>query len=114
MRVYGWILTVFVLLGAAVSVWLLEKLVLSRLSGLRMDVCKIAHEPDSSGAVSVSGNDELSEVATAVNSLLDALRESEAKYKTMIDNVGIGIAMISPKMEVLSTEPANENLVPRS
>jgi PAS domain S-box-containing protein len=32
----------------------------------------------------------------------DALRESEEKYKSIIDNIGMGIALISPDMEILS------------
>jgi PAS domain S-box-containing protein len=103
LRAYVLILAMFILLGTAVTVWLLEKLVLSRLSSLRMDVCRIADDPDSSACVSVSGHDELSGVATSVNTLLDALRESEAKYKALVDNVGIGIALINPQMDVLST-----------
>ena len=83
-------------------VWLLEKLVLSRLNGLRKEACQIAQNQDFSGRLSVGGNDELAEFATAVNSLLDALRESESKNKTISENIGVGIAMISPKMEVLS------------
>jgi PAS domain S-box-containing protein len=31
-----------------------------------------------------------------------ALRQSEAKYRGLVDNIGIGIALISPRMEILT------------
>jgi PAS domain S-box-containing protein len=34
--------------------------------------------------------------------LEDALRESEERYQSVIDNIGIGIAVINPQMEILS------------
>ena len=32
----------------------------------------------------------------------DALRASEQKYRSVIDNIGIGVALISPRMEILA------------
>jgi PAS domain S-box-containing protein len=32
----------------------------------------------------------------------DALRASEARYKSVIDHIGIGVALISPRMEILT------------
>ena len=102
LQTYVLILILFMLVGVGMIIWLLERTVLSRLSDLRKEVCRIAGDQDFSGRVSASGNDELAEFAVAVNSLLDALRESEVKNKAISENIGVGIAVISPKMEVLS------------
>jgi PAS domain S-box-containing protein len=32
----------------------------------------------------------------------DALKESEERYKSVVDNIGIGVSVISPKMEILA------------
>ena len=40
------------------------------------------------------------------------LKESEERYKTVIDNVNMGIALISPQMEVLSINKALKNQFP--
>lgn len=49
-----------------------------------------------SGAVSFGRDITQSKWAT------EALRESEEKYRSLVDNLGFGIALISPQMEILS------------
>jgi sensor domain CHASE-containing protein/class 3 adenylate cyclase len=55
---------------------LLEKLVLARLAQLSQDVKKIGSNSDLSRRVSVSGNDELSNLGTTINGMLKALESS--------------------------------------
>ncbi|OQW95461.1 MAG: hypothetical protein BWK77_07400, partial [Verrucomicrobia bacterium A1] len=102
LRALSAFLLAFIVLGAGFVVWVIERVVLSRLSRLRSDVARIAEEDDASARVLVKGVDELAGVAVAVNQMVDVLRESEQKYKAVIDNVGIGVALISPQMKVLA------------
>jgi len=43
----------------------------------------------------------------------DQLRQNEAKYKSVVDNIGIGVALISPKMEILALNPQMEKWYPQ-
>jgi diguanylate cyclase (GGDEF)-like protein/PAS domain S-box-containing protein len=80
---------------------LLEKTVLSRLARLRADVKKIGATGDLAARVSVSGGDELSDLGRAIDGTLEslerswaerqraegALRESEVRHRTLLDNL---------------------------
>ncbi len=39
---------------------------------------------------------------TERNKTVESLRESEQKYRSVVDNIGIGVALISPRLEILS------------
>ncbi|HPF99391.1 MAG TPA: response regulator [Kiritimatiellia bacterium] len=93
---------VFIVLAIVVFLWLLERLVLSRLSSLQRQLKWIATVPGRPERVAMDGSDELHTLAEGVNNVLDALRASEDRYKAVMDNVATGVAVISPKMEVLS------------
>ena len=41
-----------------------------------------------------------------------ALEESEAKMRSILDNIGIGVALISPKMQVLELNQPDARMVP--
>lgn len=43
----------------------------------------------------------------------EALTESERKYKSVIDNIGVGVAVISPRMEILSLNKQMKKWFPR-
>jgi PAS domain S-box-containing protein len=42
----------------------------------------------------------------------EELRKSEQKFRSVVDNIGIGIALISPKMEILSLNTQMKNWFP--
>jgi two-component system cell cycle sensor histidine kinase/response regulator CckA len=64
------------LVFAAATLFLLERFVLSRLHRFSLNVSRIAKEADFSARVSLPGKDELSDLAAAVNGMLEALDAS--------------------------------------
>jgi PAS domain S-box-containing protein len=47
-------------------------------------------------------NEQLQQEITKRKQIEEELRESEEKYKSVVDNIGIGISLIGPNMEILS------------
>ncbi|WP_333481322.1 CHASE4 domain-containing protein [Allocoleopsis sp.] len=70
------------LLGSMFSIaiiWFLEKSILSRLSALNADVSQIGTKGISQQRVVLPGSDELSNLATTFNSVLDRLEKSQTR-----------------------------------
>ena len=72
---------------AVVTMLLLEKFVISRLSRLSRDVQSIGKKPDSVARVSVAGTDELSDLSGEINKMLSRLAYTEEKLKEERDRV---------------------------
>jgi len=64
-----------------VTLALLEKVILSRLTGLGAGVTSIGDSTDLSARVSLGGNDELSSLARAINRMLEALESSQQQRR---------------------------------
>jgi len=69
------------LVCAIVTVALLERFVLSRLSRVSKDVRDIGEKGDSTARVSVTGKDELSDLSSEINNMLSRLAQTEGKLK---------------------------------
>lgn len=107
-------------------VWgLLERLVLARLAQLSRSVAAIGDHGDSEARVPVSGHDELSHVATAINDMLRALnralaatRASEEKFRKLAETSAAAIFIAQGKhllyanarAEALSSSPQTDLL----
>lgn len=76
-RYFGGALLLAGFLIIAVTLLLLERLILTRLEGLSYDVQQIGENANLARRVTVQGDDELSHVGQAVNSLMDSLERSE-------------------------------------
>jgi len=71
------------LLFGVVTIVLLEKQVLSRLSRISREIQNVATTGDTSFRVSMPGADELSVLAATINGMLAALEQSEAELKEL-------------------------------
>ena len=99
-----WQFTLFALLVGAVFTLVLEKVVLARIDQLHSHVRKIGQLGDPSARVMITGHDELSDLAIAVNEMLgmlelsqvemqtnEALLQSEDHYRRLIDHSPDGV-----------------------
>ena len=101
------LLVVGLSLGAAQSV-LFDRKVVSRVQKLSGDVISIGGEGYPSGNVEVSGQDELTRLATAINSMLDALRQAdmtrrhnERFLESVFDSIQDGICVLDMDLNIV-------------
>ncbi|MBC7226288.1 MAG: PAS domain S-box protein [Thermoflexales bacterium] len=94
------LLTIGILFGA-LSMLLLERFAVSRLLRMSTEVDAIGSSGDLSRRVRVQGRDELARLGEAVNRMLEAIQsaqaaraESEARYRTVVEQASEGIALV--------------------
>jgi PAS domain S-box-containing protein len=82
------------------GVMVLDKTVLARMSAISSDITGITGKKNSSARILITGNDELSRLAVAMNMLLDQieknqsdLQENEQKFREIFNNVNDGIEL---------------------
>ena len=75
------------LIFSFITIFLLEKLVLSRVYKLTSSVNQIGSLTDFSGRVDVEGNDELSDLGNNINTMLERLEESQEEIKSARDQL---------------------------
>jgi signal transduction histidine kinase len=71
------------LVFGGVSLLLLEKVVISRFARLSAEVSHIGASDDHALRATVSGNDELSQLAGAINKMLDSLQRSQEELRNL-------------------------------
>lgn len=103
---------------AGVTVLLLEKFILSRLSRLSERVSTISKSGDVSERVSASGKDELSSLAGEINNMLEAvkkkgnaLQESEKRFQDVAASTGEWIWETDDKGRYVYSSPVVERLL---
>jgi signal transduction histidine kinase/sensor domain CHASE-containing protein/ActR/RegA family two-component response regulator len=82
-----WVAVILGLAFSGVTLLLLENLVLSRLARLIQTVTEIAKQSDLSERIAASGNDELSKLVMAINTMLEALeyrRQEQLQIETQL------------------------------
>ncbi len=79
-----------------IVVLFLDRNVLSRVAHLSRSVRGIGVSGDPTAHVSVKGRDELSNLAREINSMLEALREGEERYRDLFENANDLIQSATP------------------
>jgi len=95
-----------------VTMLLLDRMVIIRLTSLTSSVLKIGSQGTASSRVEANGNDEINVLATSVNSMLDSLesslakeRESEERFRSLYENATIGMYRTTPDGHILMANP---------
>jgi signal transduction histidine kinase len=103
---------------SAVTVFLFEKLVLSRLVGLGKNVAAIGARGDLSARVVTEGNDELSQLSQLINRMLADLEEAtrerrrdEERYRAYISQSTEGIWRCELEQPLPVTLPESEQML---
>ena len=103
MRYLGLALLAIGIVLGLVTMLLLERMVIIRLTSLNSSVMKIGSQGTASSRVEANGNDEIFVLATSVNSMLDSLensqakeRESEERFRSLYENATIGMYRTTP------------------
>ena len=101
---------VFTLVNAA----LLDRLILSRLIGLRDAVARISTTADLSGRVPSAGNDELAHLGVSMNRMLAAFEHSQKDLRTQaqaIEACPDGIAILNERAEFAHLNHAHATIL---
>ncbi|MFZ5909922.1 MAG: CHASE4 domain-containing protein [Chloroflexota bacterium] len=100
-----------------VMLLLLDRVVIARLAGLAASVRKIGSQGISS-RLAASGNDEISMLATSVNSMLDSLEELQAKehesgerFRQVYEHMEVGVARVSLDFHIEAANQAYCNML---
>ncbi|WP_445246786.1 response regulator [Microcoleus sp. OTE_8_concoct_300] len=106
------------LIFSALTLLLLEKLVLARLASLSTSVSNIAANGDRDLRVHMAGGDELASLADTINLMLEALsnsqverNETEDRYRLMADNSTDMITRHDPEGIFIYVSPASRALL---
>ncbi len=97
--------TAFVLFGAGMFL-VMERMVLSRLSRLNAEVTEIGRTADAVARVRSQGKDEISSLATSINTMLDRLGRSEERFQALIENALDIIVIIDREGNVTYESPS--------
>jgi len=118
MRTLGLALLVIGIILGLTTIFIIDRMVILRLTNLNSSVLKIGNEGNASSRVEATGKDEISALANSMNSMLDSLEnsranesESEKRFRSLYENATIGIYRTTPDGHILMANPALANML---
>lgn len=106
------------ILFVILALYVLDKNVLNRLDKLMGEIVDIGKTGDIKRRVTVSGDDELSELASSINSSLFSLQKyekdletSEKKYRNIFENTGTAMLIAEDDLTISLVNKTFENLL---
>ncbi len=100
----------FLLFGAGMFL-IVERMVLSRLSRLNAEVTEIGRTADAAARVRSQGKDEISSLASSINTMLDRLERSEERFRSLIENALDVIVIIDREGKVTYESPSVQKVL---
>ncbi|TQD23422.1 PAS domain S-box protein [Methanolobus vulcani] len=98
------------LLFAILLSFLLKKNLLSRITSLQNGINEIDFKGDINSKIEMKGNDELSELADNINSMLDSLQEKTIMLQSTIESISYGLVAFDKNAKVLFMNPEYRNI----
>lgn len=100
----------FIFFGAAMFL-VVERMVLSRLARLSAEVTAIGENADTDARVSVEGRDEVSALASSINTMLDRVQRGEERFQSLIENALDIVVIIDREGKVTYESPSVQKVL---
>ncbi|MEZ5333907.1 MAG: PAS domain S-box protein [Methanolobus sp.] len=89
---------------------LLNKSLISRITSLRNGIKEIDFKADIKSRLKKEGEDEISELADNINSMLDSLQEKNVIFQSTIESVSYGFVAVDMNEQVIFMNPEYLNI----
>ncbi|WP_340818622.1 CHASE4 domain-containing protein [Methanolobus sp. WCC4] len=100
-------LTLFISLTFALLLLLiLKKDLLSRITSLRNGIRDIDLKADIKSRLDINGEDELTDLADSINSMLDSLQRTGSIFQSTIESISYGLVAVTKEQKIIFMNPA--------
>lgn len=114
-RVNFAIISTACLIIGALAMWLLQRRVLSRISLLARQAKSVTQKPNEAYDITVPGKDEITALASDVNSMIQQVKEEERFLDNMMRSLQVGVLLVSVEdRKIVEANPYACDLVGRA